>query len=158
MKQEIFRSNTRLLVKRDSRDRRDRYFNSFLYSMNKGSRITARRQTEGVQGYYTDSYEKRIGVCIIAITLLSVLDAFFTLNILAKGGVEVNPFMSALLAYDTSVFIIGKLVITITGLLIVLVHINFQILKIFSMKAMLVSIFAGYVLLIGYELLLLAMI
>jgi hypothetical protein len=86
------------------------------------------------------------------------LDAFFTLNILARGGVEVNPFMSALLAYDTTAFMVAKMLITVTGLLIVLIHINFQILKIFSMKAMLVSILAGYGLLIGYELFLLTMI
>ena len=148
----------RLLVKRESRNRRRRYFNSFLYSMNKGTRVRARREYEGDQGYYIDSYEKRNGMYVIAITLLSVLDAFFTLNILARGGVEVNPFMSALLAYDTTAFMVAKMLITVTGLLIVLIHINFQILKIFSMKAMLVSILVGYGLLIGYELFLLTVI
>ena len=148
----------RLVVKRGSRNRRTRYFNSFLYSMNKGTRVRARREYEGDQGYYIDSYEKRNGMYVIAITLLSVLDAFFTLNILARGGVEVNPFMSALLAYDTTAFMVAKMLITVTGLLIVLIHINFQILKIFSMKAMLVSILVGYGLLIGYELFLLTVI
>ena len=147
-----------LLVKRGSKDRRSRSFNSFLYSMNKGTRVRARRDYEGVQGYYIDSYEKRNGVYIIAITLLSVLDAFFTLNILERGGVEINPFMSALLTYNTTAFMVVKMFITVAGLLIVLIHINFQILKIFSMQAMLVSILVGYFLLIGYELFLMAVI
>jgi len=117
-----------------------------------------RRQAEATQGYYIDNYEKQLGMYVVSVIMLCALDAFFTLNILSRGGVEANPFMSALLAYDTSIFMIVKMAITIIGLLFVLVHINFRIFNLFSMKSMLQTILAGYILLIGYELLLLAMI
>ncbi len=129
-----------------------------MYSMNKGGRVRARREFEEVQGYYTDSYDKRTGLYIIAITLLSVFDAFLTLNILDRGGIEVNPFMSALLDYNSSIFVLTKMVITGIGLLVVLVHINFQLFKVFSVKKLLVTILGGYSLLIGYELILLSLI
>lgn len=158
MKQNVFYPSARVLVKRDSVDRRSHFFKSFMYSMNKGGRVRARREFEEVQGYYTDSYDKRTGLYIIAITLLSVFDAFLTLNILDRGGIEVNPFMSALLDYNSSIFVLTKMVITGIGLLVVLVHINFQLFKVFSVKKLLVTILGGYSLLIGYELILLSLI
>ena len=105
-----------------------------------------------------DIYEKWVGFMALAIILLSAFDAFFTLNILERGGIEVNPFMLHLLAYDTQIFLIAKMGITITCVLFALVHINFQILRIFSVKLVLKCILAFYVILIGYELFLLTVI
>ncbi len=145
-----------LFEQRSLTDRRRPHFKSLLHSMHIGRRVNARRQVEAELGYYTDRYEKWVGLNIIAITLMSMLDAFFTLNILERGGIEVNPIMAALLAVDTNAFLIGKLLITIVCLLFALVHVNFHVLRVLPMKYLLVGISVFYTFLIGYELFLLA--
>ncbi len=149
MKQPLICSND-LLRRQREKDRRTLSFKSFYSSFSIGRRINARRSGELKQGYYTDRYEKWVGWSAIAIVLLSTLDGFFTLNILEKGGTEVNPFMQALLEYDTQVFLFSKLVITVTCVLFCLVHINFHMFRVLSMKIMIKSILAIYLALIGY--------
>ena len=158
MKQNAFHPYGQLFEQRRQPDRRQRHFKSLLFSLHNGRRMNARRQIEAKQGFYTDHYEKWVGCNVIAITLLSLLDAFLTLNILERGGIEVNPFMSALLDVDISVFLVGKFIITVVCLLFALVHINFHVLRILPMKYMLAGITGFYVMLIGYELFLLTMI
>jgi len=157
MRQHLICSNDSLR-RQGEKDRRRLSFKSFFSSFNKGRRTNARRKSELEQGYYTDRYEKWAGWSAIAIVLLSTLDGFFTLKILEKGGTEVNPIMQALLEYDTQVFLISKLVITVTCVLFCLVHINFNMFRILSMKIMIKSILAIYLALIGYEIFLLAII
>lgn len=71
---------------------------------------------------------------MLAIICLSAADAILTLEILARGGTEVNPLMALLLDISDSAFILGKLAITVVCLFIALVHINFRILKVFPMQ------------------------
>ena len=157
MQQNIIYSNNSLQRRQREIDRRNLSFKSFLFSFYKGQRVKARRQVELEQGYYIDVYEKWVGLNALAIILLSAFDAFFTLNILDRGGVEVNPFMLALLEQGTQTFLIVKMGVTITCVFFALVHINFYILRIFSMKFILKSILAFYAILIGYEMFLLTM-
>lgn len=110
------------------------------------------------QANYIDMYEKWVGLNVLAIIFLSAFDAFFTLKILERGGIEVNPFMLSLLAYDTQIFVIGKMGITITCVLFALVHINFHIFRVFPVKLILKSISVFYFILIGYEMFLLTII
>lgn len=145
-----------LFEQRSQIERRRPHFKSLVHSMHIGRRVNARRQVEAELGYYTDRYEKWVGLNVIAITLMSLLDAFFTLHILDRGGIEVNPFMAALLAVNTNFFLIGKFVTTVACLLFALVHVNFHVLKVLPMKYLLVGISGFYVLLVGYELFLLA--
>ncbi len=154
MKQPLICSND-LLRRQGEKDRRTLSFKSFFSSFSISRRINARRSQELKQGYYTDRYEKWVGWSAIAIVLLSTLDGFFTLNILEKGGTELNPLMQALLEYDTQVFLFSKLVITVTCVLFCLVHINFHMFRVLSMKIMIKSILAIYLALIGYEIFLL---
>lgn len=156
MKQNSIRTNDQFSEQREQTDRRRPHFKSLLHFIHKGRRVNARRQLEAEQGYYTDRYENWVGLSVIAITLMSVIDAFFTLNILDRGGIEINPFMSALLAINTQVFFIGKFIVTVVCLLFALVHVNFHVLRILPMKFLLVGISVFYAFLIGYELFLLA--
>lgn len=158
MKQNAYHPYGQLFEQRELSDRRQQHFKSFLFSLHNGRRIKARREQETEQGFYTDHYEKWVGITVITITLLSLMDALLTLNILERGGIEVNPFMSVLLAIDTSVFLIGKFIITVVCLLFALVHINFHVLRILPMKTMLAAIVIFYLFLIGYEIFLLAFI
>lgn len=137
-------------------DRRRHKFKSFLCSLYKGRRSTVRRKDEAVLPFYTDIYEKWVGAIFIFIIVLSATDAFLTLKILDKGGKELNPVMDALLEIDNSVFFIGKLTLTLACLLFVLVHINFKLLGLVSMRKILAFLFVLYSCLIGYEVILLS--
>lgn len=158
MKQNTTHPFGQLFEQRQQTDRRGKRSQSVSHAIHRGRREKARRQIEVKQGYYTDRYEKWVGLVVIAIALMCVLDAFFTLNILARGGIEVNPFMSALLAINTQAFIIGKFAVTVVCLFFALVHVNFHVLRILPMKYMLACISVFYAFLIVYELFLLAII
>jgi hypothetical protein len=158
MKQKTTHPFGQLFEQRQQIDRRGQHSISLPHIFHIGRRENARRKIEIAQGFYTDRYEKWVGISVVAIALMSVLDAFLTMNILDRGGVEVNPFMSALLAINTQAFFIGKFAITVGCLFFSLVHINFRVLRIMPMQTMLVCISAFYAILIGYELFLLAII
>lgn len=137
-------------------DRRHQAFKSTVYSLVKGRRISARRSEESKVGFYTDRYDLSSVLLVVFITLLSALDAFFTLNILALGGEEVNPFMAKLLEFDQQTFVIIKLIVTVFCLIIALIHINFNLFRRFSMRSILLTLVMFYLGLIGYELALLS--
>ncbi len=137
-------------------DRRKPSFKSLMLSLHNGRRMKARRKQESIIPYYTDLYEFWVGFNVIIIVGLSALDSFFTLQILDRGGVEINPFMQALLDINNSAFIIGKMSITAVCLFFVLIHINFKIFKLFPISSILVSLTSLYILLIGYEIVLLS--
>jgi hypothetical protein len=158
MKQEATHLFDPLLEPRQLIDRRGLCPKSLPHILYNGKRQKARRQKEIDHGFYTDRYEKWVGINVIAITLMSVLDAILTLNILDKGGIELNPFMSALLAINTQAFFIGKLTITVSCLFFSLIHTNFRVLRIMPVKTILVCISIFYGFLLGYELCLLAFI
>lgn len=136
-------------------DRRVFTLKSFLLSLYKGTRASVRRNPEIKQGYYIDTYEKNVGFMLLAIICLSTFDAFFTLNILDKGGVEVNPLMHVLLSYDIKTFLMVKMGLTVACAFFVLVHINFHLFNILSVKLILKGILVIYLGLMGYEIFLL---
>lgn len=156
MKQSFIYSSDSLFQQRREMDRRDQKITLFFNYFYKGQRINARRQEELEQGFYVDRYDNWVVLVALSIILLSGFDAFFTLNILEGGGTEVNPVMLALLEYDTLVFLLGKMAITVTCVFFAFIHINFNVLRMFSVKLMMKSILVFYTFLIGYELCLLA--
>ena len=54
----------------------------------------------------------------VGIMLLSCVDAFMTLQLLERGMVEANPVMAAVLGHGTAIFATSKLLMTATGVLI----------------------------------------
>lgn len=152
----IIRKNTLYVERRALECRREQHVKSFFYSIYKARRQTVRRKSLN-ESYHTDFYKRWVGMIVISITCLSAADAFFTLKILDKGGVEVNPVMAALLDVNDSVFVIGKLFITVACLLITLVHINIHFLGIFPVRHILSLLLGLYGLLISYQIYLLSL-
>lgn len=156
MKQSILLADEAQAELRTQNDRRYQPIQAFLYSTCKGDRAKARRQSEIDRGFYTDKYETWVFFNVVAVIILCAADAFFTLNIIAQGGTEANPVMAALLTYGDHTFMIVKMAVTTLCLLTAVVHINFRLYNIFSVKQILVVILALYLSLIGYELFLLS--
>lgn len=94
-------------------------------------------------------------LCTIAILFLSILDAFFTLNILANGGEELNWFMAVLIEDSVGKFIGFKMALTSLALVMLIIHHDVQLTEKIRVRHIKYMILSGYSVLIGYELYLL---
>ncbi|MDH5546886.1 MAG: DUF5658 family protein [Gammaproteobacteria bacterium] len=141
--------------RRAGEDRRRDHSRAMIYSLFKKRRRGPRRELDNGLGQYVDFHEPVVIILTIAITLLCVADAFFTLNIIDRGGEEVNPFMRMLLEKDVVLFFSVKFSITSICLLFTIVHKHFRILSMISGYHILYAVFMLYALLIYYELYLL---
>ncbi|PSJ17404.1 DUF5658 family protein [Nitrosomonas supralitoralis] len=131
------------------------FFCSYHLGIKTGRRIGERRITEKGKPEYVDRYSGHLMICTVAILLLGVLDAFFTLNILAEGGEELNWVMAQLIEDNTQKFVIFKLALTSMALMLLVIHHNVRLtekIRVWHIKYMILS---GYAILIGYELYLL---
>ncbi|MBI3820355.1 MAG: hypothetical protein HY286_16820 [Planctomycetes bacterium] len=75
---------------------------------------------------YTDLYGTRAFVAMLLITILNVLDAFFTLVYLQRGGSEANPIADWLIQLGPATFIFCKTFIMGGALAILCLHKNFS--------------------------------
>lgn len=104
---------------------------------------------------YVDRYHPALRWVCVGLLVLSGLDAFLTLSLLERGGEELNPVMRALLEIDVAVFFYTKLGLTAVGLAVLVMHYHFHWLRLVPVSHVLWILFAGYALLINYEIYLL---
>lgn len=140
--------------RREHQDRRRHTLRTLLYCgwRRRGRRTQIRRLGDN---YYLDWYDPRLVYISFGILILSCCDAMLTLTLIGRGAHEANAFMASLLAINERVFVIGKVVITSAGVLFLLMHAHFRILRITTGKQVLKIVLSIYGLLIVYELLLL---
>lgn len=142
---------------RNSKDRRSNIPFFCLYHIGiKSGRRVGERRLKWNKLNYVDRYPGHLMLCIIAILMLSSLDAHLTLNILSRGGEELNWLMLAAMNESIEKFIGVKL--ALTGLAIVLLTIHHDMHYWWSLRVrhMLYLTLTGYVGLIGYEIMLLS--
>ncbi len=119
----------------------------------RGRRVHARRAGED-RNYYVDRYESRYLFIILGVLLLSILDAYLTLNLLRHGGIELNPIMNLLIRHDPVLFLCIKFGITGLGITFLLIHKNFHLFGHFPVARVIYLVFLGYLFLIAYEMML----
>lgn len=137
--------------RRDAVDRRAGLMKAFLYGNFRPRRRSSRRQTDA-DDYWYDWHEPRVLYLALGILLLSCTDALFTLNLLHAGAAEANPVMASMLAIGIDSFVVGKISITSLSVVILVGVARRSFFGPFSVEHLLHTIFAGYVLLICYEL------
>jgi hypothetical protein len=137
--------------RRQDEDRRRHSWRTLTYCglQGRGRRHNVRRSDHS---YYLDHYEPRLVMTGLLVLLLSCLDALFTLTLLSKGAYEANHLMAALLDLGTHPFVIIKVAVTAFGVLFLLMHSHFRILRVTSGKRMLEVLAGTYGLLIVWEL------
>lgn len=129
------------------------FFCKYQLGIKLGRRVDDRRDSKKRSSpAYVDRYSWRVVLCVIGIMILSTLDAFFTLNILAKGGEELNIFMAVLIEDNTTKFLGIKLALTAFGLLLLTIHQNVKLIARIRVRHIQYMILTGYATLIGYEL------
>jgi hypothetical protein len=127
-----------------------------FYSLFYGRRKVVRRVQDRHIHKYVDLYSGRAAFAVLAAILLSLTDAYFTLQLVARGAEELNPFMDFFLQRGPFPFLTVKYLITGLSILFLLVHKNHTIFggRILIRQA-LIMIPALYALVILYEIYLL---
>ena len=135
-------------------DRRKKHVKAMTYTFVKKRRRGPRRDGEQ-HNHYVDLHEPSLFFITLSIMTLCIVDAFFTLNILDKGGEEVNPFMKVLLERDVLLFFVVKFVLTSVFLIFAVIHKHFKLFNRVTGYQILYAVFAMYVTLVLYEIYLL---
>jgi len=90
-----------------------------------GRRRNFRRKPDQKRGGYTDCYSERLFFILILIVGLNILDSFFTLIILDRGGWEVNPIVRSVIELYGDGFCVWKFFIISISLVFLCLHSNF---------------------------------
>ncbi len=110
----------------------------------RGRRAAGRRASD--QAFYVDRYSTGDLGIILAVLLLNILDAWFTLVYISKGGSEANPVARKLLDWGIEPFVYGKSFFVALCLIFLLVHKTFRL-----VRPALVGLLGFYLALLGYH-------
>ena len=110
--------------RRSGKDRRIHQFPKWRYLLFSGKRAKARRKEDLERTFYFDRYSSNLFAAIVAILMLSVLDALLTLHLIDHGSIELNPVMAYFIEYGPFAFMGAKYLLTCTGVIILLLFRN----------------------------------
>jgi hypothetical protein len=132
--------------RRDGPDRRMRPTAMMSKYLLLGRRRGSRRVAEGLYSYVDrpGGWMLTAFACIVG---LSLLDAWYTLDLLKRGATEANPVMKLALEVSDGAFVVIKTVITILGAGFLCLHKNWPLGRVCLVVALI-----GYSILLGYHL------
>jgi hypothetical protein len=107
--------------RRSTVDRRSHQRSRLKFFLFGGRRKSARRDQDKKEFIYVDQYHPWLLVAILLLVILSISDALLTLNLIAHGATEKNPIMAYFLNMGVGPFVIAKLILTCSDILIILV-------------------------------------
>jgi len=142
------RADATPIERRAGVERRTLTLNTFL----RGSLLARRRgDRRASDSYHVDWHEPDLLFLAVTTLLLSVIDAFFTLTLLPHGASEVNPLMDYLLHEQPRLFAIVKMVLTGTGVLVLVASARAHLFRVVRVKTIMQGMLLCYVALFGYE-------
>jgi hypothetical protein len=139
-----------IVERRLTRDRRGFSWRTVFFGFTQSRRRGARRSEEG-DVIFVDWHHPWLFFLSVGIMLLSCTDAFLTLTLLQRGMIEANPVMAAALGQGAVPFAISKVVMTGTGILILVFLARFHFMNRFRTGLLLTIFFSLYCCLICYE-------
>jgi hypothetical protein len=81
-----------------------------------GRRTWPRRDEERQGAFFVDRFDAMTLAMIVSLLALTIVDGVLTIELLDMNSEEVNPFMAHLLTRGNSAFLLGKYILTATGL------------------------------------------
>ena len=90
-----------------------------------GRRKSALRDQDKKGFIYADRYDTWLLVAILLLVILNISDSLLTLNLIQHGATEENPVMVYFLNLGVGPFMIAKLILTCSAILIFLVFHNY---------------------------------
>ncbi len=102
--------------------------------------------------YYVDRHRAPSLALVVTILALSIVDAVITIHLLDHGCHEINPLMAWLLEWGVVPFLLGKYVLTATGMPVLLLFKNFRMFGTrFRVGYLVPIVVALYVVLLAYQ-------
>ena len=131
-------------------NRRNFSSRTIVYGFTWSRRLNLRRE-EDAESLFLDWYHPWLFFLAVGTMLMSCIDAFMTLQLLERGMYEANPVMSKLLGQGMTTFVVSKMVLTGTGILILVVLAKVRFLNHLRTGLFLTLFFSLYACLICYE-------
>jgi hypothetical protein len=137
--------------KRAESERRDVTWRTVFFGFTRSRRHAHRRGVDS-DVIFLDWHHPWLFFLATGTMLLSVADAFLTLQLIDLGMIEANPVMSAVMAHSTMLFTSTKLGMTAFGILVLVFLAKSQFMNRFRTGAFLTVFFSFYACLVCYEL------
>ena len=135
---------------RDSDERREFSWRTVFFGFVRSRRRDTRRDDEDAP-VYTDWHHPWLFFLATGTMLLSCMDAFFTLQLLDRGAIEVNPVMAAMIGQGTLAFAATKMLLTGLGILILVFLSQTRMFNLMRTGLVLTVFFTFYACLVCYE-------
>ena len=143
--------------RRRSEDRRKGNMPTFSKYWFTGRRGVFRREEDRKLYRKVDRHNPKTFAIILAIIMLSILDAIFTLELIHNGAAEVNPIMAYYLNFGPIVFFGAKYMLTCASILLIFLNQHAYILKNrVPMKVFYLFLIIPYILVVQWEIYLLS--
>ncbi len=131
-------------------DRRLFTWRTVLYGFLRSRRREARRVCES-EPLFTDYHHPWHFFLATSIMVLSFADAVFTLALIEKGAIEINPVMAAAINRGTQSFAMLKMLMTSIGILSLVFLARWMFIRRIRTGALLTAFFSIYAVLVCYE-------
>ena len=116
-------------------------------------RRTRQRREEDRQSYrIPDRFSPKTYVAIYLIIILSVLDAFFTVDLVSRGATELNPVMAYYLSHGPIAFFWTKYLLTTAAVMIILLNQQGFLQKKIGVNVLFVLLIIPFALVVQWEL------
>ena len=135
---------------RTQTDRRNVSWRTVMFGFLRSRRRDTRRVSE-VEPLLTDYHHPWLFFLATGIMLMNCFDAFFTLQLLDRGAMEVNPIMAAVIGKSTSTFAITKMMLTSIAILVLVYLARAMFMQRIRTGLFLTFFFSCYAVLICYE-------
>lgn len=135
-------------------DRRQFTWETVVFGFLRSRRRSHRRCTDAIP-VFIDWHHPWLFFLATATMLLSTLDAFFTLELLQRGAVEVNPVMALAIEHGTAAFTGSKMLLTGLGILMLVFLSRSKLFDRVRAGVFLTVFFSAYASLVCYQFVLL---
>lgn len=137
-----------------ARERREFSWRTVAWGYTRSRRRQQRRDADVVP-IFVDWHHPWLFFLATGTMLLSSMDAFFTLQLIARGAVEVNPVMALALEYGHGAFAVSKMLLTAFPILTLVYLSRTRFLNFFRTGLILTVSFSLYACVVCYQFVLL---
>jgi hypothetical protein len=131
-------------------DRRLFSWRTVAYGYMRSRRHAHRRSSESAP-VFIDRHHPWLFFLATGTMLMSSIDAYFTLKLLDRGAVELNPVMALAMEYGTGSFVASKMLLTALGILMLVVLSRCRLFNCVRTGLVLTTFFSIYACLVCYQ-------
>jgi len=139
-----------ILEKRAITERRSFSWRTIVFGFARSRRRQLRRD-EDAEMLFIDWHHPWLFFLSVGTMIMSCGDAFMTLQLIERGMYEANPVMAAVLGQGATTFAVTKMLMTGTGVLILVFLAKSRFLNRFRTGLILTAFFSVYACLVCYE-------